>query len=124
MYFRPALLLIALCAALPARAESLAPIGPQAPQAEPPSECRILEATGDRFCKYGHRWKLENARAPDYAVGDDFPIYDHSMLMDLRRYDLPPVDGPWRYYEDQRIIYKVSAKTGKVIEVLGRMRRR
>ena len=41
----------------------------------------------------------------------------------MRSYRLPPVDGPWRYYLHEGILYKVSAATGRVIEVLGRARR-
>ena len=102
-----------------------APLAAQAaqPSAEP-SECKVLATTGDRFCKYGNRWRLENARPPEFAVGAAFPIYDQSMLMDLGAYDLPPVDGPWRYYLRDGVIYKVSAQTGKVLEVVGRRTRR
>ena len=82
-------------------------------------ECRVLSATGDRFCKEGNRWILSNARQPAYQVGDDFPVYELSMLMDLDRYGLPAVDGLWRYYLLDRVIYKVSAQTAKVIEVVG-----
>lgn len=83
------------------------------------SACRVLAATGDRFCKFGNRWRVMNARPAPYAVGDDFPVYAQSMLMDLQRYDLPPVDGPWRYYLKDGFLYKVSAQTAKVIAVLG-----
>ncbi|MDD8022375.1 MAG: hypothetical protein PHX82_04615 [Paracoccaceae bacterium] len=106
------LLPIVLLAALPARAEP-----PSAP------ECRVLESTGDRFCKQGPRWVLSNATAPTYAPGDAFPIYDHSMLMDLARYNLPPVDGPWRYYVVEGTIYKVSSTDATVLGVVGRARR-
>ncbi|WP_097070171.1 hypothetical protein [Rhodobacter maris] len=83
----------------------------------------MIAATGDRFCKYGNRWKLESIRAPDYAVGDAFPVYDQSMLMDLHGYGLPPVDGPWRYYLRAGVIYRVSADTHRVLEVIGRRSR-
>ncbi len=99
-------------AALPLRAEFISPI-------TEPSECRVLESTGDRFCKFGNVWKLMNARPAPFAAGDPFPVYKHSMLMDLRAYNLPPVDGPWRYYVLDGFIYKVSAATGEVIEVVG-----
>jgi len=109
--------------ALPILVLALSWIGTGALAQTPPepeaAECRILEATGDRFCKEGNRWVLANARPPAYPVGADFPVYEHSMLMNLTRYDLPPVDGPWRYYVVERVIYKVSAETGKVIEVVG-----
>ncbi|MFD2174186.1 hypothetical protein [Rhodobacter lacus] len=106
------------------QAEPPAP-GRLAPQpAEAPSECKIMAATGDRFCRYGNRWRLENVRAPDFAPGDPFPVYEHSMLMELRAYDLPAVDGPWRYYLRDGVIYRVSADTHRVLEVIGRRTRR
>ncbi|MGD9918288.1 MAG: hypothetical protein AB7U46_09725 [Paenirhodobacter sp.] len=104
---------------------------PQGLRAEPPVElpegasaCRILAATGDRFCKFGNRWRLMNPHPAAYAVGEDFPVYEQSMLMDLARYGLPPVDGPWRYYLRDGFIYKVSAQSAKVVEVVGRARHR
>lgn len=97
---------------------------PPAPAPEAAAECRVLASTGDRFCKEGNRWVLANARAPELAVGDLFPVYEHSMLMDLDRYDLPPVDGPWRYYLRGGVIYKVAAATAEVIEVVGPARGR
>lgn len=108
--------------ASPTAAETPAPAAPPAPAAA--AECRVLTSTGDRFCKEGNRWVLANARAPELAVGDIFPVYDHSMLMDLDRYDLPPVDGPWRYYLRGGVIYKVAAATAEVIEVVGPARGR
>lgn len=101
--------------ALPARAEDLPP---------PPgaSACKVMAATGDRFCKFGNRWQLQDRRPSAFAVGSDFPVLSQSMLMDLDRYDLPPVDGRWRYYLRDGVIYKVSAETGKVIDVVGRAR--
>lgn len=91
---------------------------------QPPSECKVLTSTGDRFCKYGTRWRLDNARAPEFAVGDAFPIYEQSMLMDLRRYNLPAVDGPWRYYLRDGVLYRVDARSATVLEVIGRARQR
>ena len=55
---------------------------------------------------------------PDVAVGDAFPIYDHSMILDLERYGLPPVDGAWRYYRSGPDIYKVDANTYRVLDIL------
>ncbi|OCX67157.1 hypothetical protein BFP70_03080 [Thioclava sp. SK-1] len=87
-------------------------------------ECRDLRS-GDRFCRtvspsgQTGRWVLSNKATPDYAVGDAYPVYQQSMLMDLRRYDLPDVDGNWRYYMTDNIVYKVAADTNKVIEVVG-----
>ena len=100
---------------------------PQGVRSEPPAElpagasaCRLLAATGDRFCKFGNTWKLMPPRPNGFAVGDDFPVYEQSMLMDLARYGLKPVDGPWRYYLRDGVIYKVSAQSAKVVEVVGR----
>ncbi len=115
---RPALLLL-MMVLLPGIARAQTPAPPAEAEATPDAECRVLKATGDRFCKEGNRWVLANARPPAYPVGADFPVYEHSMLMDLTRYGLPPVDGPWRYYVVDRVIYKVSATTAKVIEVVG-----
>lgn len=70
---------------------------PKDTAAEP--ECKTL-STGDTCCKVEEngtsRWVLQGKMRPDYAVGDIFPVYKHSMLMDLNRYNLPPVTGPWR----------------------------
>jgi len=110
------LLLVAALTATGARAE--------APLPEGASACKVMQATGLTFCKFGNRWIATTARAPQLAVGDPFPIYEQSMLMDLDRYDLPPVDGPWRYYRRDGVIYKVSARDGRVIEIVGRRTRR
>lgn len=115
-------------ALVPAQAQTPAPAAEAgaamgaAPAPDP--ECRVLKSTGDRFCKEGNRWVLANARAADFAVGDIFPVYEQSMLMDLDRYNLPPVDGPWRYYLREGVIYKVAAATAEVIEVVGPARGR
>jgi len=61
---------------------------------------------------------------PDFAVGDLFPVYDHSMIMDLDRYGLKPVDGPWRYYRSGTDIYRVATKGYKVLEIIRNARRR
>ena len=86
-------------------------------------ECKTL-STGDTFCVVIEngvkRWVPQRALGPRYAVGETFPIYDHSMLMDLNRYDLPPVDGPWRYYIVEGVIYKVDPISKTVIEVVKR----
>lgn len=106
------LLLVAALTATGAVAEAQLPEGATA--------CKVMQASGLTFCKFGNRWIATTARAPDLAVGDPFPIYEQSMLMDLDRYGLPPVDGPWRYYRRDGVIYKVSARDGRVIEILGR----
>lgn len=109
---RAPLLLLCLTLPLPALAEDL-PLPPGA------TECKVMQSTHDTFCKFGNRWRLQNARPPAFQVGDDFPVASQSMLIELDRYDLPPVDGRWRYYLRDWVIYKVSAETGKVIEVVG-----
>jgi|SRR5690606_5980809 hypothetical protein len=55
---------------------------------------------------------------PDFAVGDSFPVYDHSMILNIDRYDLPPVDGAWRYYKSGPDIYKVETGTYRVLAIL------
>lgn len=57
---------------------------------------------------------------PDFAVGDSFPVYEHSMILDVDRYDLPPVDGAWRYYKSGPDIYKVETGTQRVLDILRR----
>jgi hypothetical protein len=61
---------------------------------------------------------------PDFAVGDVFPIYEHSMVMDIDRYGLKPVDGPWRYYKSGPDIYRVAVEGYKVLEIIRNARRR
>jgi hypothetical protein len=61
---------------------------------------------------------------PDFSVGDVFPIYEHSMLLDIDRYGLKPVDGPWRYYRSGPDIYRVAVDGYKVLEVIRTARRR
>ena len=99
--------------------------GAPAPRPEP--DCKRL-STGDTFCRVEQdgvmHWKLQSRFQPDYAVGDRFPVYEHSMLMDLRRHGLPPVDGAWRYYLVHGMIYKVDAQSALVLEVIGPCRRR
>ncbi|MBC7146148.1 MAG: hypothetical protein H5U24_12190 [Thioclava marina] len=90
-------------------------------------ECKTL-STGDTFCKVERngvsRWVLQGQMQPDFKVGEIFPVYDHSMVMNLNRYDLPPVTGAWRYYVVRGVIYKVGADSHKVLEVMGRAIRR
>lgn len=96
-------------------------------QDAPERECRTLKS-GDTFCAVsvnGHtRWVLQGKLRERFEPGDPFPIYEQSMIMDLNRYDLPPVDGPWRYYIFENVIYKVSSETGQVIEKVKRHYRR
>jgi hypothetical protein len=45
-------------------------------------------------------------------------VEDHSLLMNPERYGLPPVDGPWRYYQIDHEIFRVDNATGRVLEVV------
>lgn len=56
--------------------------------------------------------------SPAYALGDAFPVYEHSMLIDPPRYGLPPVSGNWRYYRAEGHTYKVDAQNFAVMEVV------
>jgi hypothetical protein len=56
--------------------------------------------------------------APDFTVGEVFPVYDHSMLIDIERFGLPPVNGLWRYYRYGTTIYRVDAQNFRVLEVI------
>ncbi|WP_417807070.1 hypothetical protein [Thioclava sp.] len=96
---------------------------PESAQTKPDEpECKTL-TSGSTFCKVTEngvsRWVLQGKLRADYEVGDTFPIYKHSMLMDLRRYKLPPVTGPWRYYIVRGMIYRVDSKSKKVTKVVG-----
>lgn len=86
-------------------------------------ECKKL-STGDTFCKVAQngvsRWVLQARMRPGFKVGDEFPVYQHSMIINLNRYDLPAVTGAWRYYAVQGVIYRVGAEDHKVLEVMGR----
>ncbi len=81
--------------------------------------CRVDKTT--RKCIFV---PLSQRTPPDFAVGDVFPIYEHSMIMDIDRYGLPPVDGRWRYYRSGTDIYRVSIDGHKVIEIIRNARRR
>ena len=96
--------------------------GPSAQTKPDEPECKTL-TTGSTFCKVTEngvsRWVLQGKLRAGFGVGDAFPVYKHSMLMDLRRYKLPSVTGPWRYYVVRGMIYRVDNATKKVIEVVG-----
>jgi hypothetical protein len=81
--------------------------------------CRVDKTT--RKCIFV---PLSQRTLPDFAVGDVFPIYEHSMIMDIDRYGLKPVDGPWRYYISGTDIYRVSVEGHEVIEIIRNARRR
>ncbi|AMY69086.1 hypothetical protein [Frigidibacter mobilis] len=55
---------------------------------------------------------------PAYTVGDAFPVYEFSMLIDPPRYGLPPVTGNWRYYRAKGVTYKVDARSFAVLDVV------
>jgi hypothetical protein len=57
-------------------------------------------------------------RPPAFAEGEVFPVEDHSLLMNPERYGLPPVDGPWRYYQIDHEVFRVDNATGRVLEVV------
>jgi len=55
---------------------------------------------------------------PAFGIGDAFPVYDYSMLIDPPRYGLPPVTGNWRYYRANGHTYKVDAQSFAVLDVV------
>jgi hypothetical protein len=57
-------------------------------------------------------------KPPEFATGDIFPMEDHSLLMNPTRYKLPKVDGPWRYYALDGVVYRVDIATAKVLQVI------
>lgn len=92
----------------------LAAPGPAAAQ-----NCRIHVATGKCIYIPGSQ-----RREPDFSVGDTFPVYQQSMLMNIDRYGLPPVDGNWRYYRFGPHIYRVGADDHRVLGIIYNFRRR
>jgi hypothetical protein len=57
-------------------------------------------------------------RPPAFAIGDRFPVEERSLLMNPTRYKLPPVDGRWRYYAMDGVVYRVDNATATVLEVI------
>lgn len=57
-------------------------------------------------------------RPPAFAVGDRFPVEDHSLLMNPTRYGLEGSDGTWRYYALDGTVYKVDTSSAEIIEVI------
>ena len=98
-----------------------------APGPDEQRECRQLQS-GATFCREPNengqmgKWLLQSDLPPGYAVGDEFPIYQYSMIMDLRRYGLEKVTGNWRYYKVDNVIYKVNPDTRTVMEIVKRAR--
>ena len=82
------------------------------------ANCRIHVETGK--CVFVAQ---SERTAPEFSVGDDFPIYDHSMVIDIDRLGLPPVDGSWRYYKTGTDVYRVDAQSFKVLAVIRNVRR-
>lgn len=64
----------------------------------------------------GPKFIRAEPKPPAFATGEDFPVYQHSMLLDPPRYGLPAVSGNWRYYRVDGDVYRVDAATHKVIE--------
>ncbi len=52
------------------------------------------------------------------AVGDRFPVEARSLLMDPKRYGLPGVDGQWRYYAMNGVVYRVANETALVLDTI------
>jgi hypothetical protein len=57
-------------------------------------------------------------RPPAFAEGEVFPVDDYNILLNPERYGLPPVDGPWRYYQIDHEVFRVDNATGRVLEVV------
>jgi hypothetical protein len=57
-------------------------------------------------------------RPPAFAEGEVFPVAEHNILMNPKRYGLPPVDGPWRYYQIDHEVFRVDNATHQVLEVV------
>jgi hypothetical protein len=55
---------------------------------------------------------------PALAAGDLFPVEGRSLLMNPTRYKLPPVDGAWRYYAIDGVVYRVDNATTLILEVI------
>lgn len=55
---------------------------------------------------------------PAFAKGDRFPVEHRSLLMNPTRHRLPKVDGAWRYYAMDGVVYKVDNATATVIAVI------
>ena len=81
--------------------------------------CRIHLSTGKCISIPGSQ-----RTKPDFSVGDTFPVYEQSMLMNIDRYGLPPVDGNWRYYRFGPHIYRVGVENHRVLGIIYNFRRR
>ncbi len=73
---------------------------------------------GDQAQTMTARFLRMPVRPPAFAVGDAFPVADHSILMNPARFGLPAVDGAWRYYRVAPDVFRVDSETGRVLEVV------
>lgn len=73
--------------------------------------------TSDKAAQ-GTRWLKAEQTTPRMHVGDRFPVEDHSLIMDPRRYGLPAVNGHWRYYELEGTVYRVHSDTAEILDVV------
>jgi hypothetical protein len=78
----------------------------------------MCEPTDGQTQSTERRVQKVDVRPPEFAEGDRFPVEEHSLLMNPTRYKLPKVDGPWRYYALEGVVYRVDSKTAAVIEVI------
>jgi hypothetical protein len=108
---RAALFSLALTAPLPAIAGCASLVASMCP-------------TGDQAQTLTARFIRMPVKPPAYAVGEVFPVADHSLLMNPSRYGLPPVDGAWRYYRVAPDVFRVDTATSRVLEVVKEGNRR
>jgi hypothetical protein len=57
-------------------------------------------------------------KPPAFGIGDRFPVESRSLLMNPTRYKLPAVDGTWRYYAMEGVVYRIDNATATVLEVI------
>ncbi len=108
---RPVMIAFALLAPLPAFAGCASLVASMCPH-------------GDAAQTLTARFIRIPVKPPAFAVGDAFPVADHSILMNPARYDLPPVDGAWRYYRVAPDVFRVDTITSRVLEVVSEGNRR
>ncbi len=102
---RVGFVLLALTAPLPAAAGCASLVASMCP-------------AGDTAQTMTARFIRMPVRPAAFAVGDAFPMAEHTILMNPARYGLPPVDGPWRYYRVAPDVFRVDTATSRVIEVV------
>lgn len=86
-----------------------------------PAEVTLGQGQAMQSAKF-IRVNPEKRSQPEFAPGQVFPVYDHSMVIDTMRHHLPPVDGHWRYYELGAFVYRVDAGDAHVLSVEPRRR--